>query len=483
MNTHKHTHPDLSDSDSDCEELVPQSRWKKFLVVEGTDETRSLKTLSPFQINKGFKKISKNLDINKMRENVYLIKCKNQEESSKLRASKFLLDRPIKVSYHNSLNKSKGVIRCPDLKYTKEEEILKEMKSQGVIDVFKVKIKKGDTFISTGTIFLTFDFPDLPQHVKIGYLRVAVGLYIPSPLRCFKCQKFGHTKMRCTSEEMCADCAAPAHGQCDRPRKCINCKGDHPSSSKTCPCWLMEKAISRVRTEKKISFHEARKMVEPSFKNQDKVMSYADALRKKVKTNSIQVQTDLSGPAHTATSKVSSKIQNIEKKLVANRSPSPSPKRKRACNRTETDSVPRGTHGPHGPGASNDAHPPRRSASADRGDSPASRPGWQNKGSKPALLQAPQGLQTSPRLASKPGGRAPPLLPPKPRLAQKPDGVSCPKITTSSKVVTVDVRVDKKDHKKSPTKGPTVQKGFISPNPFDGLVIEDDEETIEDLEE
>ena len=488
MTSQTKPNPDSSeDSDSDFEGLVPHSRWKKFLVVEGTDETKSLKTLSPFQINKGFNRISKHLEISKMRDNTYLIKCKTQEESNKLRTSKLLLDRPIKVTFHNSLNKSKGVIRCPDLKYTDEKEILREMKSQGVIDVYKVKIKKGDNLISTGTLFLTFDFPDLPQHVKIGYLRVAVSLYIPSPLRCFKCQKFGHTKMRCTSEELCVDCSAPAHGECTRPQKCINCKGGHSSSSKSCPCWLMEKAISRVRTERKISFHEARKIVEPSFKTKEKVQSYADAVRRPVKMCSIEVQTDFPSSADTTTSKVSATSTNrkLEKELVANRSPSPGPKRKKACNRSEVESVPQGTSRPHGQRASNDATQPRRSASADRSGSPALRPGWQKKGSKPGLLQAPHGLQTNPRQASKPGGQAPSGLPvpSKSRLAQKPDGISTStKITTSTKVVTVDI-VDK-GAKKSPTKETKVnQKGFTSPNRFDVLDIEDDEEKMEEFED
>ena len=46
------------------------------------------------------------------------------------------------------------------------------------------------------------------------------------------------------------------------PPKCVNCEGAHPSSSKDCNVWKKEKQIQKVKTEKKISYPDARKIVQ-----------------------------------------------------------------------------------------------------------------------------------------------------------------------------------------------------------------------------
>ena len=46
------------------------------------------------------------------------------------------------------------------------------------------------------------------------------------------------------------------------PPKCMNCEGAHPSSSKDCDVWKKEKQIQKVKTEKKISYPDAQKIVQ-----------------------------------------------------------------------------------------------------------------------------------------------------------------------------------------------------------------------------
>ena len=42
----------------------------------------------------------------------------------------------------------------------------------------------------------------------------------------------------------------------------MNCKGAHPSSSKDCGVWKKEKQIQQVKTERKISYPDARRIVQ-----------------------------------------------------------------------------------------------------------------------------------------------------------------------------------------------------------------------------
>ena len=75
---------------------------------------------------------------------------KKKQIDTLLRLEKFH-DLKVKVSLHASLNTCKGVVRCPDLKGVSEQEILEEMREQGVINVRRIKIRRDGTVKDTNT--------------------------------------------------------------------------------------------------------------------------------------------------------------------------------------------------------------------------------------------------------------------------------------------------------------------------------------------
>ena len=144
------------------------------------------------------------------------------------------------------LNSSRGVIRCRELSDLSEAEIRDELKTQGVVEVHRVTVKKKGKVIPTNTLFLTFNRPDMPKETKVGYLKVKVDLFVPNLLRCFNCNKFGHTSQRCKTKAKCQRCGKDKHEeQCDGPQICSNCNGPHAASAKECPVWKKEKEIQR----------------------------------------------------------------------------------------------------------------------------------------------------------------------------------------------------------------------------------------------
>ena len=87
--------------------------------------------------------------------------------------------------------------------------------------------------IPTNTLFLTFGSPELPKEITVGYLKVKVSLFVPNPMRCFNCNKFGHTSQRCKVAAKCTGCGKDKHeGQCEGPKLCCNCNGPQASSAK-----------------------------------------------------------------------------------------------------------------------------------------------------------------------------------------------------------------------------------------------------------
>ncbi|GFW97222.1 uncharacterized protein TNCV_4784361 [Trichonephila clavipes] len=146
-------------------------------------------------------------------------------------------DYPLTISLHKTLNSCRGVISEPDLLTTPDGEILDGFSDQGVIQVRRITIKKDNSVIPTKHLILTFNSPTLPKTIKAGYLNCKIRPYIPNPLRCFKCQRFGHSQTACRGQLTCSRCASVGHASsdCTLEQKCVNCSQPHPTDSKLCP--------------------------------------------------------------------------------------------------------------------------------------------------------------------------------------------------------------------------------------------------------
>ncbi|CAH1101754.1 unnamed protein product [Psylliodes chrysocephalus] len=149
-----------------------------------------------------------------------------------------------------------------DLLNCTEQEILDEIKDQGIIEVKRIKTKRDGALIDTANHILTFNSPKCPNKVKIAFYNLKVRPYIPSPLRCFRCQLFGHTAIRCTKEQICV-CGKSIHTgkPCETPITCINCEGQHAVTSKECPVYKQETAIQEIKVKENLTYYEAKKKV------------------------------------------------------------------------------------------------------------------------------------------------------------------------------------------------------------------------------
>lgn len=166
---------------------------------------------------------------------------------------------------------------------------MENLQDQGVVAVRRITIFRECKKLPTKHIILTFNTPDLPTSIKAAYLKCSIRPFIPNPLRCYKCQRFGHSKDSCRGSVTCARCAGNHDSEnCQLPPLCVNCKNDHPSFSRTCPLWTFEKEVQTVKIVRKISFPEARKRVSARTPQDGK--SYAAAVSKSFST--IATQTD-----------------------------------------------------------------------------------------------------------------------------------------------------------------------------------------------
>ncbi|XP_063416082.1 uncharacterized protein LOC134697728 [Mytilus trossulus] len=176
---------------------------------------------------------------------------------------------PVSASPHNSLNSCKGIIRDRSqyLGDLTVEEIGEELSSQGVTDGFRFQIKKNGNIIKLNTYLLTFRTPTPPPSITLGCFGIRVDMFIPNPIRCFTCQKFGHGSKQCRGKQRYFKCSDEGHEGTNchsESSKCVNCGESHFSSSRDCPVYLKEKNIIKIKTERNISYPEAKQIASVS---------------------------------------------------------------------------------------------------------------------------------------------------------------------------------------------------------------------------
>ena len=217
---------------------------------------------------------------------------------------------PVEVTeLYKSLNSSKGIIRNPILRAETEENIMEYLKPQGVTHVKRFTIRKNNEIVNTNTLFLTFNSVVTPKTLKIFYQIIQVELYVPNPLRCLNCQKFGHHENNCPADlgSVCEKCGTGNHdhlaSQCKKPAKCVNCGENHMSRSSDCDVWKKEKEVMKIKVTQRLTYPEARKIYDqqkPEF-TFSKVVS---SMPKKPETKTSSTQYNVKDSEITESSKV-----------------------------------------------------------------------------------------------------------------------------------------------------------------------------------
>ena len=122
--------------------------------------------------------------------------------------------------------------------------------------------------METNTLLLTFNTVNVPKSLKIFYRIVPVDVYVPNPLRCFNCQRFGHHESNCPVDigSVCEKSGTGGHDHhtslCKNKPKCVNCGKEHPLRSNTCEIWKKEKEIMKIKATKNVTYLEAKKLFE-----------------------------------------------------------------------------------------------------------------------------------------------------------------------------------------------------------------------------
>ena len=278
--SNKKTKRNLSESDTENE----ATDFPRSIVIESLEDV-CLAKFSPFLIEKVISTRASPKKVKKTRNGNLLVEVDRRRQAENILKIKTFHTTKCRAYPHEKLNTSKGVIRSRELALATEDEIASALGKQGVRNIKRISIRKGDERIQTNTYILTFNKPQTSKELQIGYCLERVEQYVPAPLRCFKCQKFGHHREACRGRQTCSKCGEkdPDHAEenCSKEIRCANCQQDHPAYARTCTVYQKEKVIIEVKHKRNVSFLEARRIV-GSYMGES---SYASVARRADRTN------------------------------------------------------------------------------------------------------------------------------------------------------------------------------------------------------
>ena len=281
--------------------FIPQIPAASPRVLVFSSEEKKLSSLSPFQRKDGCDRLGKVLRCDKLRDGAIEVEFATAADAARaLKATAFTftvrergekreVSIPMTVVPHRTKNSTKGIINCFDLRGVTDEDIKDGLSSCGVTHARRIESRRGGVTSPTDNIVLTFSGNDLPPHVTVGYVRVKVRVYIPNPMRCFRCQRFGHTRTHCRGQPTCSKCASKDHTDetCESDTlRCVNCGEDqipHSAFDKSCPKFAEEKEINAIKATRNVSFREARE----AYNQTHPKTSYAEKARKSATPGSL----------------------------------------------------------------------------------------------------------------------------------------------------------------------------------------------------
>lgn len=156
-----------------------------------------------------------------------LVTCKDAAQRDKVMKAQVVCQKEIAEIRKFGERGARGVITGVALGENLEE-IKKNIKGGTVLTIKRLLAKRNGEKVESTSLLLGFKELRIPEKVMIGYMSFKVREFIPPPMRCFKCQRYGHVAANCNGKERCGKCGGNhQYGQCEEGavRKCCNCGG------------------------------------------------------------------------------------------------------------------------------------------------------------------------------------------------------------------------------------------------------------------
>jgi len=216
--------------------------------------------LNPIKITKALKEVVDKIESAKrMRDGRLLLLCHDKKQQKAAVGLKTLLGIKVSCTVMEERKWLKGVISeiSTDVSV---ESIKRNLPGAVVVDAKRLKYAKNEQKVDSLSVMIQFDAEKLLEKVYLGYLSYVVRPYSPPPIRCFKCQKFGHVAAVCNGKLRCARYGGEhEYGKCGQGvnPKCYNCGENHSAGYGGCKVRKNGLKAQNIRISEGISYVEA----------------------------------------------------------------------------------------------------------------------------------------------------------------------------------------------------------------------------------
>ena len=197
-------------------------------------------------------------------------------------------DVPVKINLPPDLNCILGVIHHPELAYLNDVETCELLSGEDADSCYQVLKLPGKAFAIISWIITVRS--TLPDTVKLGWETVKVKPARPRPVRCYRCQLYGHMAADCKRTPVCPHCSGEHRGdECKNSKKCPACSGSHSAYDPQCPAWVEETAVAKIKKQDQLSYRDAVKkrknQKEEERKKEEKKKEEEEERKKEEKKN------------------------------------------------------------------------------------------------------------------------------------------------------------------------------------------------------
>ena len=223
--------------------LFGSDSWSRFL----TFKTETELTAAKFENLLLSKCPTREMSFRPINRKEWLVETTTRNQSETYQSIDSFNGVSVTVQRHDKLNSIEGTVILPhnnDCDGLPNETILLDSLKLRYPNVESIKVYEIPSKKQSGSKLrvarIKFKGHILPSDIKIEGQKRELLPYLPKPLQCKNCSKYGHTHTKCRNPSKCAFCGSEDHEttwNCGSP-KCLNCGQNHHARSNTCPFYI-----------------------------------------------------------------------------------------------------------------------------------------------------------------------------------------------------------------------------------------------------